>query len=112
MDQLLISVIVPIFVALVTGTGLWSFLSSTRSATSSEYKQFVKDLQQERRDRETALTQLREELESERDARVEQTLLIGEIVGHVDKLETMIRAGGGTVPPKPTRLQQYIDRHN
>jgi hypothetical protein len=108
LPEIVTNLVLPVLLALLGGGGLWAFLTSTRSATSDEYKQFVEDLQQERRDREAALAALRKELDLERDERAEQTILIGELIHHVDRLEEVLEQNNIEVPTKPARLRMYI----
>lgn len=100
--------ITALLVAIFGGGGLWAWMSASRTATSSEYKQFVQDLQQERRDREAAMAALRAELNEERDARAETELLILDLIAHTSKLERIIVEHGGVVPMIPERVNIYL----
>ena len=97
--------------------GFWAWLTASRTATSTEYKKFVEDLQQERVDRERAIVAIRKELDEERQARLatdelvhEQKLIIHALIAHITKLENVVFESGGVIPEKPDFVVDYIKK--
>lgn len=90
--------------ALFGAGGFWAWLTSNRSATSVEYKQFVEDLRLERRDREAAIADLRKTIRDQ-DVKIYQTNLdFAALEIHVARLEAEIVRLGGTPPPRPVKI--------
>lgn len=89
-------------------TGVWTWMINARAATSKEYKDFVEDLRQERRDRETAIKELRTTIRQQ-DARIyNQALMLADLEIHVERLESVIEDMGGTPPPRPPKRETPV----
>lgn len=85
------------------GGGVWTWMNNSRAATSSEYKAFVEDLRQERRDREAAIKELRNTIKDQDTRIYNQALTIADLEIHVERLEASIENMGGTPPPRPVK---------